>query len=167
MKEDKDGQEETQLAQVDERPQGQSQEPETQPEMTGVSISAYEAQIAERDGRIAELEAQVAEAAKTAEATEQLKSQIEELRKQGESDRLDFELQLVGCRNVKAARAVLDEHGGDVSALKAAVRTARLTDSHSTQKSRNHREKMLGSVNPPTSLLTTGESGSCLVFSIA
>ena len=66
------------------------------------------------------LEAQVADAAKTAEATEQLKSQIEELRKQGDSDRLDFELQLAGCRNLKAARAVLDEHDGDVSALKAA-----------------------------------------------
>lgn len=45
--------------------------------MTGVDISAYEAQIAERDCRIAELETQVAEAAKTAEATDQLKSQIE------------------------------------------------------------------------------------------
>lgn len=77
--------------------------------MTCVDVSAYEAQIAERAGRIAELEAQVAEAAKTAEATEQLKSQIEELKRQGESDRLDFELQLAGCRNVKAARAVLDE----------------------------------------------------------
>ena len=120
MKEDKDGQEEAQLAQADEQPQGQPQEPETQPKVTGVDVSAYEAQIAERDERIAELEAQVAEAAKTTEATEQLKSQIEELRKQGESDRLDFELQLAGCRNVKAARAVLDEHDGDVSVLKAA-----------------------------------------------
>lgn len=120
MKEDKDGQEEAQLAQVDERPQNQPQEQETQPEVIGVDVSAYEAQIAERDERIKMLEDQVAEAAKTAETTEQLKSQIEELRRQGESDRLDFELQLAGCRNVKAARAVLDEHNGDVSALKAA-----------------------------------------------
>ena len=120
MKEDKDGREEAQLAQVDERPQNQPQEQETQPEVIGVDVSAYEAQIAERDERIKMLEDQVAEAAKTAETTEQLKSQIEELRRQGESDRLDFELQLAGCRNVKAARAVLDEHNGDVSALKAA-----------------------------------------------
>ena len=120
MKEEDHGSEEAQLAQADEHPKNQPKEPEAQPEMTGVDISAYEAQIAERDSRIAELEAQVAEAAKTAEATEALKSQIEELKRQGESDRLDFELQLAGCRNVKAARAVLDEHGGDVSALKAA-----------------------------------------------
>lgn len=120
MKEEDHGSEETQLAQADERPKDQPQEPEAQSEMTGVDASAYEAQIAERDDRIAELEAQVAEAAKTAEATEALKSQIEELKRQGESDRLDFELQLAGCRNVKAARAVLDEHDGDVTALKAA-----------------------------------------------
>lgn len=120
MKEEDHGSEEAQLAQADEHQKDQSQEPETLPEVIGVDVSAYEAQIAERDGRIAELEAQVAEAAKTAEATEQLKSQIEELKRQGESDRLDFELQLAGCRNVKAARAVLEEHGGDVSALKAA-----------------------------------------------
>ena len=115
MKENKDGQEAAQDARQD-----RSQEQEAQPVAADVDASAFEAQIAERDARIAELESQVAEAAKTAEATEQLKSQIEELRKQGESDRLDFELQLAGCRNVKAARAILDEHGGDVSALKAA-----------------------------------------------
>lgn len=115
MKEDKDGQEAPQNARQD-----GSQEPEAQPVTAEVDVSAFEAQIAERDTRIAELEAQVAEAAKTAEATEQLKSQIAELKAQGESDRVDFELRLAGVRNVKAARAVLDEHGGDVSALKEA-----------------------------------------------
>lgn len=120
MKDKDNDSKEAQLAQADEQPQGQSQKPETQPEITDVDVSAYEAQIAERDERIKALEAQVAEAAKTTEATEQLKSQIEELRKQGESDQLDFALQLAGCRNVKAARAILDEHDGDVSALKAA-----------------------------------------------
>ena len=120
MKEEDHGSEEAQLAQADEHPKDWSQEPETLPEVTGADASAYETQIAERDGRIAELEAQIAEAAKTAEATKALKSQIEELKRQGESDRLDFELQLAGCRNVKAARAVLDEHGGDVATLKAA-----------------------------------------------
>ena len=120
MKEDIDGQEEAQLAQADERPQGQQQEPEAQPEMTGVDASSYEAQIAERDGRIAELEAQVAEAAKNAETAEKLRGEIAELKAQGESDRIDFKLQLAGVRNVKAARAMLGEYDGDVDALKAA-----------------------------------------------
>jgi hypothetical protein len=108
------GQEATQDAQREDQPQ----EPEAQPVAAGVDISAYESQIAERDERIKALEAQVADAAKTAETAEQLKSQIEELKAQGENDRIEFELKLAGCRNVKAARAVLEDHGGDVSKLK-------------------------------------------------
>lgn len=60
------------------------------------------------------------DAAKNAETAEQLRSQIAELKAQGESDRIDFQLQLAGVRNVKAARAVLANHGGDVDALKEA-----------------------------------------------
>lgn len=80
----------------------------------------YERAIGERDARIAELEAQVAEAARSAETAEELRAQIAELRAQGESDRVDFQLRLAGVRNVKAARAVLADHDGDVEALKAA-----------------------------------------------
>ena len=66
------------------------------------------------------LEAQVAEAAKNAEMAEQLRSQIAELKAQGESDRIDFKLQLAGVRNVKAARALLTDHDNDVDKLKEA-----------------------------------------------
>jgi len=80
----------------------------------------YEALIAERDEKIAALEAQVADAAKSAEAAEALRGQIEELRRQSADERVDFALQLAGCRNVKAGRAVLDDYGGDVEKLKGA-----------------------------------------------
>lgn len=80
----------------------------------------YEKAIGERDARIAELEAQVAEAAKSAQTADELRAQIAELKAQGESDRIDFKLQLAGARNLKAARAVLADHDGDVEALKAA-----------------------------------------------
>jgi len=80
----------------------------------------WEQQIAERDEKIASLEAQVAEAAKSAESAEQLRAEIAELKAQGEFDRVDFTLQLAGARNVKAARALLGEHDGDVEALKEA-----------------------------------------------
>ena len=50
----------------------------------------------------------------------ELRGEIAELRAQGESDRIDFRLQLAGVRNVKAARAILGDHGGDVDALKEA-----------------------------------------------
>ena len=102
----------------------QAQAAQTQPAgdgaAAGIDASAYEDQISERDTRIKELESQIAEAARNAEAAEQLRNEIAELKAQGESDRLDFKLQLAGCRNVKAARAVLEDHGGDVEKLKEA-----------------------------------------------
>ena len=77
---------------------------------SGNTGNDYEKQIAERVTKIAALEAQIAEAAKTAEVAESLRSEIAALKVQGESDRIDFQLQLAGVRNVKAARAVLADH---------------------------------------------------------
>jgi len=96
---------------------GQQQAAQGQPQVNGTD---WEKAVAERDEKIAALEAQVAEAAKNAETAEQLRGEIAELKAQGESDRIDFRLQLEGVRNVKAARAVLADHGGDVDALKEA-----------------------------------------------
>ena len=89
-------------------------------ETTQLNQVDYQTAIAERDQKIAALEEQVASAAKSVEAAEKLSAQIDELRAQSESDRIDFKLQLAGVRNVKAARAVLADHGGDVDALKEA-----------------------------------------------
>ena len=101
--------------------EGQQQETQGQQEVTGSSSGTdYEKQIAERDEKIASLEAQVAEAAKNAETAEQLRGEIAELKAQGESDRIDFKLQLAGVRNVKAARALLGDHDNDVDKLKEA-----------------------------------------------
>jgi len=96
---------------------GQQQTAQEQPQVSGID---WEKAVAERDEKIAALEAQVAEAAKNVETAERLRGEIAELKAQGESDRIDFKLQLAGVRNVKAARAVLGDHGGDVDALKEA-----------------------------------------------
>lgn len=96
---------------------GQQQAAQDRPQMSGTD---WEKAVAERDERIAALEAQVAEAAKNAETSERLRSEIAGLKAQGESDRIDFKLQLAGVRNVKVAHAVLDGHGGNVDALKEA-----------------------------------------------
>ncbi|WP_072415118.1 hypothetical protein [Collinsella phocaeensis] len=80
----------------------------------------YEAALAERDARIAELEGEIAEAAKTAEGAEKLRAEMDELRRKGDEERVGFELQLAGARNVKAARALLADHDGDIEKLKAA-----------------------------------------------
>ena len=109
-------------AETQEEPQaqedlGQQQTAQDQPQVSGTD---WEKAVTERDEKIAALEAQVAKAAKNAEAAERLRNQIAELKAQGESDRIDFKLQLAGVRNVKAARAILADHGGDVDALKEA-----------------------------------------------
>lgn len=96
---------------------GQQQTAKEQPQVSGTD---WEKVVAERDEKIAALEEQMAEAAKNAETAEQLRGEIAELKAQGESDRIDFKLQLAGVRNIKAARAVLADHGGDVDALKEA-----------------------------------------------
>lgn len=80
----------------------------------------YVAALAERDARIAELEAGIAEAAKTAEGAEALRAEMDELRRQGEEQRVSFELQLAGARNVKAATALLSDYGNDIEKLKEA-----------------------------------------------
>lgn len=81
--------------------------------------SDYEAALKERDARIAALEGEIAEAAKTAESAEKLRAEMDELRKQGEEQRVGFELQMAGARNVKAARALLADYEGDVEKLRA------------------------------------------------
>ncbi|MRX79390.1 hypothetical protein [Enorma shizhengliae] len=80
----------------------------------------YEAALAERDARIAELEGEIAEAAKTAEGADALRKEMDELRRRGDEERVGFELQLAGARNVKAARALLPDHDNDIEKLKAA-----------------------------------------------
>lgn len=80
----------------------------------------YEAALAERDARIAELEGEIAEAAKTAEGAEALRREMDELRRKGDEERVGFELQIAGARNVKAARALLADYDNDIEKLKAA-----------------------------------------------
>ena len=80
----------------------------------------YERVLADRDAKIAELEGEIAQAAKTAEAAEKLRSEMDELRAAGEAQRVEFELKLAGAKNVKAATALLADHGGDISKLKEA-----------------------------------------------
>ncbi len=78
------------------------------------------ARLEAKDAEIEELRARVADAARTAEATEALNAQIAELKRQMADERTEFELRAAGARNVTAARALLEERGGDVAALREA-----------------------------------------------
>ena len=79
----------------------------------GVDAHVFKAQIAE-------LEGQIADAAKSAEVAKELRAELKQMKKQAEDDRVEFGLKLAGCRNVKAARAVLDDYKGDIDAMKEA-----------------------------------------------
>ena len=114
-----DTQQQEQNQQAAQQPQQETQQ-ESGGGAPGVDVSAYEEQIAERDARIEELEGQIAEAAKNAETADGLREEIAALKQQGADERIEFTLLLAGCRNVKAAKAVLEDHGGDVEKLKEA-----------------------------------------------
>lgn len=75
----------------------------------------YEAAPQERDERIAVLEGEIAKGARTAESAE-----MNELRRRDDEERVGFELQIAGARNVKAARALLPDYDNDINKLKAA-----------------------------------------------
>lgn len=91
----------------------------------------YAAEIAQRDTRIAEANERIAELEVVLEAagekseeleacSETLQTENEQLKALAGADHMNFALALAGCRNVKAARAVLDDYNGDVEALKSA-----------------------------------------------
>lgn len=101
-----------------------------QPEPQGADGQAAQAQVtgAEDDAAAkaredykAALEGEIAEAAETAESTEKLRAEMDELRRQGDEQRIGLGLQMAGCRSVKAARTLLDDHGVNVAVLKEAA----------------------------------------------
>lgn len=80
----------------------------------------YAAQLAERDREIAELKAQAAAAAESRKRAEEMSAKIEALERRAEDDRVTYQLTLAGAKNVKAAKALLADHGGDVDKLREA-----------------------------------------------
>lgn len=85
----------------------------------GINKERHDKEMAEKDARIAELEAQVREAAETKEGREKLEKQIAELKEAQETERVTHKLELAGCKSVKAAKALLEDFGGDVAKLKS------------------------------------------------
>lgn len=80
----------------------------------------YQAALKAKAAQIAELQGKVADAAKTAEATEALNAEIAALKRQMADECVEFALRAAGARSVKTAKALLEEHDGDVAALVAA-----------------------------------------------
>lgn len=84
----------------------------------GISRDKYEREMKAANERISELQAKLDESAKTEQGREELRKEIDELKAKHADEQVSFKLELAGCRNVKAAKALLDDHDGDVDKLK-------------------------------------------------
>ena len=72
------------------------------------------------EDKVEDVEPEGVETEGEAEAADPMEARVRELEAQLAAQSVEFKLTLAGARNVKAARALLDEHDGDVNALKAA-----------------------------------------------
>lgn len=97
-----------------------------------IARGRYERDMRERDARIAELTAKLDEAAKTEAARAELAQQVDGLKAQIEADKLTYQLNLAGCRNDKAAKALIGDYGGDVDKLRDACPYLFETDTKQT-----------------------------------
>lgn len=86
----------------------------------GINREKYQRDMAAKDKEIADLKAQVAEAAKTEEGRKALEERIAKLEADQKDERVTHKLEMAGCLNAKAAKALLDDYEGDVAKLKEA-----------------------------------------------
>ncbi|MEG2932726.1 MAG: hypothetical protein RR842_04030 [Gordonibacter sp.] len=85
-----------------------------------VNKNKYERDIAKRDKEIENLKSQIGEASKTEEGRKNLEVKIADLEKQVANTQVEADLKVAGCRNIKAAKALLEDYDGDVTKLKTA-----------------------------------------------
>lgn len=85
-----------------------------------ISAEKYEREVKERDQKIADLQAKLDASAETKEGREALKKEIDSLKADMAEKDVDHALDLAGCKNKKAAKALLEDHEGDVQKLKEA-----------------------------------------------
>lgn len=85
----------------------------------GINKERHDKEVAAMQKRIDELQGKLDDAAKTEKAREDLKREIAEMRESIKEERVSWQLEKAGCRNIKAAKALLDDYEGDVDKLKA------------------------------------------------
>lgn len=84
-----------------------------------VNRHKYERELAAKDKEIEGLRAQIAESAKTEEGRKELQKQVDDLKADMADKETTYRLELAGCKNAKAAKALLGDYDGDVDKLKA------------------------------------------------
>ena len=86
----------------------------------GINKERHDREMAEKDQKIAELQAQLEEASKTEEGRAKLQKELDEAKASLADMGVTHSLELAGCINVKAAKALLEDYDGDVAKLKEA-----------------------------------------------
>ena len=108
-------------------PDAQGREPQApqEPEVKdshgqpGINKERHDREVAALNARIEELQARIDDSAKTEKAREELKAEVRKARDEIAAEKLNWKLEKAGCKNVKAAKAVLDDYEGDVAKLKS------------------------------------------------
>ena len=119
---DQQQEEESQEEKSQEQADDQEQEEEVKDKhgQLGINKERHDKEMAAKDAKIAELEGQLDEKLKTEEGRGEIKGEIEKLKEELADERMTHKLELAGCKSVKAAKALLDDHDGDIEALKKA-----------------------------------------------
>lgn len=99
---------------------GEDGEPSDKHGQPGINREKYQRDMKAKDDKIAELQAQLDEKSKTEEGRAELKDELDKLKAEMTDERVSHKLEMAGCRNVKAAKALLDDYDGDVAKLKDA-----------------------------------------------
>lgn len=86
----------------------------------GINKERHDKEVGELKATIKELQEQLAEKAKSEAGREEMGKKIAELEQRLEEETVNHSLEMERCRNVKAARALLGDYGGDVKKLKEA-----------------------------------------------
>lgn len=83
-----------------------------------INAEKYKRDMEKKDAKIAELEAKIAEQSKTEEGRKELQKQIDEMKAEQADERVTHKLEMSGCLNTKAAKALLGDYDNDVEKLK-------------------------------------------------
>ena len=86
----------------------------------GINKERHDREVAELKATIADLQKQVADAAETKEGRDSLQRQLDELTSKMADSETTHALEMAGCVNAKAAKALLDDYDGDVAKMKEA-----------------------------------------------
>ena len=86
----------------------------------GINKERHDKEVAELQAKIDALEAKAAEAAEQKAKRDEYEKEVGDLRAELADSKLTHSLEMAGCINVKAAKALLEDYSGDVSKLKEA-----------------------------------------------